>query len=674
MKLTKRNNTRTVKTYFFNVIKLIVVIIMPISCQSQSSSLIWVGTGGGTGLDRYTASTMDSLGNLYLVGNYAGTADLDPSFTIDNFTSIGSDEFFVTKLSNTGTYLWSKTFSNSPACDGFSIALDGDLNILITGAFSGTVDFDPGPSIANLSSIGFTNIFVCKLDNNGNYIWAHKIGNSSPLDFGRAIDVDASNNVYISGSFGSTVDFDPGLGTYNLSNTSGNTDPFILKLSSSGDFNWALNFPTSGSSSGYDIAINSLGEVYFAGGFFGSMEFDASGAGFSVSSFGSSDGFLAKYSSTGSFVWAKTIGGVEGDFSSAIELDLSGNVYVTGGFQETADFDPNAGVYNLFSAGSRDVFVWKLSSDGDFIWAKRFGGTSHDAGGLIDVDSSGNVYTTGRYRSTPADFDPGIGVANISSNGAHDIYISKLDSSGNFLCVETIGGAGWDYPFSLLVNQNSEVIISGYFSITVDFDPSIAVNNISSTGNYDYFVMNLALCNSLALPIELIYFQGIAESEGNQLFWETSSEINNDFFQIERSENGNDWENIGLVAGGGNSNQTLNYFFQDKNVQSTLSYYRLKQVDFNGDFEYSEVVSVKRNLDRETTIFPNPTSNCFEISPQGKWNKILIMNEQGKVVKEFLHTNQTSKFSTSNLDIGCYFIVMTRVCGEVEVRKLIKNR
>ena len=146
--------------------------------------------------------------------------------------------------------------------------------------------------------------------------------------------------------------------------------------------------------------------------------------------------FVSKLDSAGAFVWAKQLGGTDSDQANSVAVDSSGNVYTTGSFSGTADFDPGAGTTNLTSAGSSDVFVSKLDSTGAFVWAKQFGGTGSDASNSVAVDSSGNVYTTGSFSGT-VDFDPGGGTANLVSTGNGDVFVSKLSSAGAAIFLTT---------------------------------------------------------------------------------------------------------------------------------------------------------------------------------------------------------------------------------------------
>jgi hypothetical protein len=127
------------------------------------------------------------------------------------------------------------------------------------------------------------------------------------------------------------------------------------------------------------------------------------------------------------------MGGTNVDQGIDVALDSAGNVYTTGFFLGTVDFDPGAGTFNLTSAGSGDLFVSKLDASGNLVWARSMGGAaSSDEGYGIVVDGAGNVYTTGSFSGT-GDFDPGAGTANLTSAGSFDVFVQKLDASGNFV-------------------------------------------------------------------------------------------------------------------------------------------------------------------------------------------------------------------------------------------------
>ena len=227
-------------------------------------------------------------------------------------------------------------------------------------------------------------------------------------DNGNAIAVDAAGNVYTTGYFQNTADFDPGIGISNLTSASLNgNDVFVSKLDSSGNFVWARSFGGTSTDTGNAIAVDAAGNVYTTGYFKGIADFDPGAGTSNLTAVGNQDVFVSKLDSSGNFVWAKSFGAGSDDDATGVAVDASGNVYTTGTFRSTVDFDPGAGVSNL-TAVQPDVFVSKLDSSGNFVWAKSFGGTSTDNGNAIAIDASGNVYTTGYFYVT-ADFDPGAG-------------------------------------------------------------------------------------------------------------------------------------------------------------------------------------------------------------------------------------------------------------------------
>jgi hypothetical protein len=277
--------------------------------------------------------------------------------------------------------------------------------------------------------------------------WAKQLGGTS-VDYGLSNAVDASGNVYTTGNFNGTADFDPGAGTYNLTPASAvNDDIFISKLDASGNFVWAKRLGGTSIDNVASISVDASGYVYTTGNFKGTVDFDPGAGTYNLSSAsaGNDDIFISKLDTSGNFVWAKQLGGTSSDVGQSITVDPagSGDVYTTGSFYGTADFDPGAGTYNLTSTGGSDIFISKLDATGNFVWAKQMGGNGTATGTSIAIDpaGSGDIYTTGVFDGT-ADFDPGAGTYSLTYAGGFDIFISKLDASGNFVWVtdgETIG-------------------------------------------------------------------------------------------------------------------------------------------------------------------------------------------------------------------------------------------
>ena len=493
----------------FSVLLIVMFLltgILPMQAESLASplytsgDLLWAKSMGGTRDDFSDSIAVDSSGNIYTTGSFEGTADFDPGAGTFNLTGAGGGDIFVSKLDSSGNFVWAKRMGGTDYENGYSIAVDSSGNIYTTGSFEGTADFDSGAGISNLTSAGLPDIFVSKLDSSGNFVWAKNMGGTD-WDFGLGIAVDSSGNIYTTGSFEGTADFDPGPGTSNLTGA-GLPDIFVSKLDSSGNFVWAKSIGAASFDTGIGIALDSSGNIYTTGSFEGTADFDPGAGTSNLTSAGSSDMFVSKLDSSGNFVWAKRMGGTSDDYGYGIVLDTSGNIYTTGSFSGTADFDPGAGASNLTSEGLTNIFVSKLDSSGNFVWAKSMGGTDYDDGLGIAVDSSRNVYTTGSFEGT-ADFDPGAGTSNLTSAGLPDIFVSKLDSSGNFVWAKSMGAASYDYGFGIVLDSSGNVYMSGSFEGTADFDPGPGTSNLTSAGSNDIFVSKLEASSNQVIQVSI---------------------------------------------------------------------------------------------------------------------------------------------------------------------------
>ncbi|MCU0440201.1 MAG: putative Ig domain-containing protein, partial [Raineya sp.] len=459
----------------------------------------WAKSMGGLGSDRSYNIAVDASGNIYTTGVFRNTADFDPNAGTFNLTSTGGEDIFVSKLDASGNFVWAKSIGGTSNDQGNSIVVDASGNVYTTGFFQGTADFDPGTGVFNLTSAGSYDIFVSKLDASGNFVWAKSIGGTS-LDFSNSIAIDASGNVYTTGIFEGTVDFDPNAGVFNLTSASFFGDIFVSKLDASGNFVWAKSMGGFNDDQAYNITIDASGNVYTTGFFQGTADFDPGTGVFNLASAGSYDIFVSKLDASGNFVWAKNMGGTGFDQGNSIVVDASGNVYTTGIFRNTADFDPGTGVFNLTSAGFNDIFVSKLDASGNFVWAKSMGagGTNDDQGKGIVVDASGNVYTTGFFQGT-ADFDPDTGVFNLTSAGLDEIFISKLDPSGNFVWAKSMEGTGFDQGYDIAIDASGNIYTTGFFQGAVDFNPGLGVAGLNSQGGDDIFVSKLSPCPTITI-------------------------------------------------------------------------------------------------------------------------------------------------------------------------------
>ncbi len=458
-----------------------------------SGDLLWAKGMGGTNNDEGNSIAVDSIGNVYTTGHFQDTADFDPGAGSANLTSAGGADIFISKSDSDGNFLWAKSIGGMGYDTGICIAVDSNGNIYTTGNYTGTVDFDPNAGASNLTDTGGGDIFVSKLDTNGNFVWAKNMGGAY-FDEGSDITLDLSGNIYTTGSFGGTADFDPGVGISNLS-SAGGADIFVSKLDNNGGFVWAKNMGGTGPDTGLEIRLDSNGNIYTTGRFGNTADFDPGASPFNLTSAGLWDIFISKLDNNGNFVWARSMGGAEDDDGYSIALDSNDNIYAMGGFSGTADFDPGPGIFNLTSAGYEDIFISKLDADGNLLWVKSIGGPSYDYGGTIALDSGNNIYMTGIYAGT-VDFDPDTGISNlVSVGGKADIFVSKSDSSGNFVWAKSMGGTWSDWGTGIAVGLSGGIYTTGSYGNTADFDPGAGTSYLTSAGGWDIFVSKLENTN-----------------------------------------------------------------------------------------------------------------------------------------------------------------------------------
>jgi hypothetical protein len=475
------------------------ILLLLTSTVSHAQNFEWAGafepTTASSGANNGDMA-IDNSGNLYVIGRFYGTNDFDPGVGLQNMTSSGTnDDGYLTKLDLNGNLIWTKQIGGTNDVEGRSITIDSNGDLILLGKFRFTADFDPGPGVLNMTANN-TDLFVSKLDDDGNFIWAKQIGGTGTTVSPQQIKCDLSGNIHMIGYYNGTADFDPGVGSVTLTPTGSSSNIFISKLDPNGDFLWAKSMGGSSGAIGWNLVLDAAGNVYSTGNFQGTADFDPGPGLFALTSNGNSDAFVSKLDINGDFVWATSIGGTWIDNGFGITLDQSGNVLYTGAFNLTVDFDPGAGTLNqtsLGTTGNSDVYVSKLDGNGNFLWVRTFGGTNGNTGINIESTPAGDIYFSGQYRGT-VDFDPGLGTYNLTFVGGTqpDVFISKLDNNGNFDWAVSVGGAMNESIWSTLIDPLGNVYGSGSFQGPADFDPSPAAYNLGSGVNASTFVLKLS--------------------------------------------------------------------------------------------------------------------------------------------------------------------------------------
>ena len=239
----------------------------------------------------------DAAGNVYVCGAFAGTVDFDPAARTkgDTVTGTAGDNGYVLKLTAAGAFGWVSPFvgqTSSATSQCYDLAVDGGGNVVVGGAYRGSVDFKPGAGVYALPTAGGGGGFVAKLNSTGALVWAQPVGTGAAAVHG--VTLDSAGGIYVVGQFQGQADFNPGTGT-TLLTSNGGTDMFVAKFSSAGTFAWAVSFGGSGSDRSEGIAVDAAGNVYLAGYYSDTVDFDPDPlASHRLTSAGANDIFLVK--------------------------------------------------------------------------------------------------------------------------------------------------------------------------------------------------------------------------------------------------------------------------------------------------------------------------------------------------------------------------------------------
>jgi len=350
-----------------------------------------------------------------------------------------------------------------------------------------------------MKTILLTGILMCinLLSSIGqNLDWAKRWGGSNE-DVGKATCVDNNGNVYVTGYFMGSVDFDPNVGTLYF--TASQKDVFVSKFTASGDLIWTKTWGGSGNDEGCDIVVDENGNVYVTGKFSLTADFDPNAGTFFLTAADgggqiTSDVFLTKLDADGNFIWAKHWGGSGSDIGNSVAVDPNdGSIAVTGFVAGGVDYDPSAGVDYLSGNGS---FISKFNSNGDYQWAKVFqsvGTFFGTSGSSIEIGEFGDVYSTGSFNGT-VDFNPSGTSDQLAADYGYGAgYINKLGANGSYkgtYVLVPLGSIHIDIS-GLALGENDNIYITGGYGGVIDFSPYSDTLAIESFSPVDGFVAKL---------------------------------------------------------------------------------------------------------------------------------------------------------------------------------------
>ncbi len=385
-------------------------------------------------------------------------------------------------------FLGSASFAQSPlylnnlggsSFDGGNGVVIGPNNEhFFTGTFTGTADLSPDASGGTVTSVGGQDIYFAKYTSSGQLVWGKSIGGVSD-DEGIAMVPSNAGGLYLTGTYTSQADMDPGAGTtlVGVAGLNPNSEgTFFARYSADGNLIWARSLSGINASCFVkDMARDAAGNLYLTGWYTGPVDFDPSGSNLIIPYIGNNaDAFVAKYDGNGDMLWAHQIGGTASTWTYSIDVNQGGEVLV-GGFHMsgTCDLDPGPGVVEHTTAtGVRSGWAVKLDTDGQYLWSADLAGDDFCAVNAVLFDDAGAAYLGGTFEGT-YDLDPGAAeLLSTSIGNSKDAFLIKLDgTAGTLVQAVPFQGAGDDEVSLMTLANDGSIYFSGEFWEDTDMDP-----------------------------------------------------------------------------------------------------------------------------------------------------------------------------------------------------------
>jgi hypothetical protein len=452
----------------------------------------WTRRLGGINRDEAHDVATDGSGNLFLAGLFQGTVDFSADFLgADLKTSAGGEDIFITKVNADGSYGWTRRMGGANSDEARDVATDGAGNVYLAGFFQGFVDFraDFGGTDSKTSTgIG---AFVTRINADGSYGWTRVVGGTGTAVSAHGIATDGAGNVFVTGSFGGTVDFRADFGGADSKTSAGMNDIFVMKILADGSYGWTRRMGGTGDDVGADLVADGSGNIHPTGVFQGTVDFRADFGGMDAkTSAGESDVFVMRIHGDGSYGWVRIVGGLGADCGESVATDGAGNVYLTGSIVGTVDFCADFGGVDLKgSVGFTDAFLTKILADGNYGWTRRMGGTGDDCGFGVATDGPGNVFVTGFYSGLVTFGDDFGGTDSKNSAGSSDIFVVSIFPDGAYRWTRRMGGVSPDTGRGIVVDRGGNVHVTGIFQDMADFQTDFGgTESKTAWGLFDTFV------------------------------------------------------------------------------------------------------------------------------------------------------------------------------------------
>ncbi len=639
------------KTYLKNIFCVLGCVCISFN-NAQIPGLDWAKVFSRHGsVERIHDIESTVNGKILVLGFYADTIDFDPGVGTQNlFSKYGSG--FLLQLNPSGSLSWVTQFTTSIGVD-FSpreLALDNQGNIFIAGSFrSGWVDFDPSPATYSLNSSIYNDGFLLKLDPQGNFIWVKEFNGEVQI---KDLHIDAFQNIYLSGFFGDTTDFDPGPLTAIYQ---GGYNGFVLKLSPSGAYRWVKTFLGNALSEINEVKVSNAGKVYYGGKGTQGTDLDPGAGTYTISN---PCAFIGKLDSLGNYEGTAVLEGT----GTVYSLLLKGaEIVAAGEYNGTLDLDPGPNQQTVTVSNQDCGFVLKTDTAFNLVWSGSIvSTTTSEVFNMRLTEAPNNDYYLFTHYKGTFDFDPAPGntvyfTSKLSSwIMAGDIAITQYDLSGNFLSCGSVGPSlAPNVPSSFYTSN--KIAIGGVFTKNFDADPSFNDSLINHSGFYQPAGIVLRLADCLRKPsVNLNASRNlICEGDG-----------------INLSASGASWYywGTGLPSAPGVAFTV-----------SATTLYSVTGYDDEGCYAGAAINVVADKcvgLDEETEsvprVYPNPADHSIVIKP-GVYRRAQVFDSSGKLLQDYQINETENLIDVKSLPAGIYHLHLEDRYQMRTVQRFIKQ-
>ncbi len=659
------------------ILRLTFFVLLSVPAGIFAQEVTWAKNAGGSGSDYVQSITTDLDGNVYFVGRFKSSSITFGDFTLTNSATNETDDIFIVKMSSTGEYLWAKSAggSGSDYVQSEPITTDLNGNLYFSGNFGSSSITFGSFTLYNNSMSGIENAFIVKISSNGEYLWAKGADDSNNTNGGFSVATDLDGNVYWSGGFVQSITF----GSYTFYYTGTSSDSFLIKMNTDGEILWAKSFGGNLYDYTTPLTLDSDGNIYFTG-LMGSPSITF--GSFTLTNNGSWDSFIVKMNNDGDVLWAKGIGGSDDEYGISVITDLNDNIYFTGRYKSsTLTF----GDFTISNNGMRDFYIGKINSAGEYIWVKGFGGSSHDYCISITTDLTGNVYLTGGFESSTmilGDFTLSsidtfdIFIAKMNSSGEYlwaESYSADSSDFGKSVTTDNVGNVYLTGDFM------SPTLTLGDYTLT-----NFGNNNIFIAKYGDTPVPVELTSFSAELLGSHVILSWQTATEVNNYGFEVErcvlKEINNDQWEILGFVQGHGNSNSPKYYEYTDENilaEQLEYRLKQIDTDGTFKYYyKTAKVDARSITDFEEIILPTEFVLNQN--YPNPFNPITELTysiPKKEHVQIKIFDLLGNEIITLVNEQKQSgdykvEFNATYLSSGIYLCKI--ISGNyIETKKMV---